>query len=336
MFPFSSLFPSAMTTNLTRKESEIVSLMKTFAILGVVLIHAPKLIESAATTLFSRSIPTACVPLFFILSGYFLLGKNLEILDTYRVEIRKRLKTLLVPFLFWNAAVLLFSLVVLWFFPTLSNGGPYTLKELSAQSIVSALLGINRYPISYQFWFIRNLMLFVLASFFFRHLLIKSPWLGLALAVLLEQKLAGAGYFYLGGIIAVTASGKIFIIKNARLTTMAAITAFALSLFIDIPKPIILCMSFALITGLANIEWGKHLRPILESLSGSVFFIFATHEPMITVTTRLIAKIVQTNRVSSTAEFFIIPFVTVLLSWSVSVFLRKKLPALYGTVTGSR
>lgn len=117
--------------------------------------------------LFSHVIGRVSVPLFFFISGFlFFLNVNFD-KDVYISKIRKRINTLLVPYLFWNIAILVFYYIVshlpglsAWF-----RGVTYTWNY-----VFFALWGrINdmrtaAYPIAYQFWFIRDLMVLVLMS----------------------------------------------------------------------------------------------------------------------------------------------------------------------------
>ena len=101
-------------------ESKIISFLRFPLIAGVVLIHAyggltmqgkdmgslnEYPINDAIQYLFSRILTSVCVPCFFFISGYlFYIKEN----DCYKNKIRKRIKTLLIPYLFWNALILLF------------------------------------------------------------------------------------------------------------------------------------------------------------------------------------------------------------------------------------
>jgi len=81
----------------------------------------------------------------------------------YIKKLKGRLNTLLIPYLFWNIAllVLLFLISLAPSFSSFLNKKP----ELSITYLLHALWdGNSGYPISYQFWFIRDLMVMVLLT----------------------------------------------------------------------------------------------------------------------------------------------------------------------------
>src|SRR5690554_590157 len=110
----------------------------------------------------SDGITRIAVPLFFMISGFlFFFGVNSFSLNTYKTKIYKRIKTLLVPYLFWTTFTILFY-YILQSFPF---SKPFFTKGLIREySYVDYILRILINPLPYQFWFIRDLMLLVLIS----------------------------------------------------------------------------------------------------------------------------------------------------------------------------
>lgn len=64
-----------------------------------------------------------CVPLFFIISGY-LFFKNMWSGSVYLTKIKRRARTLLVPFLIWNTIAVLLSV-----FTSFRQGGLVGIQE---------------------------------------------------------------------------------------------------------------------------------------------------------------------------------------------------------------
>ena len=80
--------------------------------------HAHKSGESGfCTSLFSNHLVCASVSIFFILSGMFLFKKDLMNPKVYIEICRKRLRSLVIPFLFWNFIILSVAIVFLFVFP---------------------------------------------------------------------------------------------------------------------------------------------------------------------------------------------------------------------------
>ncbi len=109
----------------------------------------------------SKGIARIAVPLFFLISGFlFYLSFNFTvsgILDKYK----KRLKSLVVPYLFWSV----FGLLLELFLQSLPWSRNFFTRELIADYSFSKLVNtILVDPITYQLWFIRDLIMLVMFS----------------------------------------------------------------------------------------------------------------------------------------------------------------------------
>ena len=95
--------------------SSVVTSLRFPLILLVVLIHTPPISPSFeefggsqglyayVAALINWALTRVAVPAFFVFSGYYTFkGKNLEQTQTYLTEIKKRVWTLIVPYLLWN------------------------------------------------------------------------------------------------------------------------------------------------------------------------------------------------------------------------------------------
>ncbi len=104
------------------------------------------------------------VPYFFLAAGYFVEAR-FSAGGTYREIMRKRLRTLLIPFFIWNLLYAVFMLGTISAVDLLSHRPLGTNVHLSGGHWLS-LLGL--YPFSEPFlgptWFIRGLFLIVLCS----------------------------------------------------------------------------------------------------------------------------------------------------------------------------
>jgi len=114
---------------------------------------------------FSNVVGSIAVPLFFFISG-FLFFLNVTHFDTisYKNKLRARVKTLLIPYLLWNLATVIYYYVM-------RKTGIYTSEQpvINFRYIFECFVGkgVDNYffgPISFQFWFIRDLMVACLLS----------------------------------------------------------------------------------------------------------------------------------------------------------------------------
>lgn len=146
--------------------------------LGVVLIHSVLMEPQEAAAqgldavafvvgLLSRSLPLPCVPLYFFIAGYLFFvkcGQHFTRAD-YGQRLRKRVRSLLVPYLFWNAAVLLFFALLHRFLPAVVNPDFNNVARFTPGQLVRSFWDFpGGQPVCYQFWFLRDLMVGVVLS----------------------------------------------------------------------------------------------------------------------------------------------------------------------------
>lgn len=147
-------------------------------IVGVVMIHARfseimiggvNVLQGDTFTLytvvsdfFSDVLGRIAVPLFFFISGFLFFYRSSEFsASVYVGKLKKRVRTLLVPYLLWN---LLWVLIYAGSKAALP-GIDKTFADCSLSDLLSDLLSVLIiHPICYQFWFIRDLMVVVLCT----------------------------------------------------------------------------------------------------------------------------------------------------------------------------
>lgn len=136
------------------------------------------------------------VPVFFAISGY-LFFYHVERLDkvTYFSKLKKRARSLLVPYLIWNSMyIFLFLLhrtpLMAGLYPSASS------VNIDWTWVANAYWGIDGYPLLYPLWYIRDLMIIVVLCpvvwFFIQKA--KALWLGGLLAVSMAGSYGWGGY----------------------------------------------------------------------------------------------------------------------------------------------
>lgn len=158
-----------------------VDVMKLFLILEVVLIHSnisvllqESSLESSGlfaldfVKYLSQGLSSVAVPLFFILSGFlFFKGVRTFTWQIYVTKMRRRVVTMLVPYLIWCMfGGVLFLAKVFWLgydgYDIIVNGHVNWLKWLAGfWSLLGASMPV---PFAFAFWFLRNLIAFVILS----------------------------------------------------------------------------------------------------------------------------------------------------------------------------
>lgn len=135
-----------------------------------------------SSTLFSQVIASIAVPLFFFMSGFlfFLCAKFNK--GVYFNKIKSRFRTLLIPYLFWNISFITIHYVVSHL-PGISSS--FSGVNYTWEYFTSALWGRYSeqenmsFPIVYQFWFIRDLMVIVILTPLIFYFLKFTKWYGL-------------------------------------------------------------------------------------------------------------------------------------------------------------
>lgn len=114
---------------------------------------------------FMRGLACIAVPYFCVASGFFLAGHFGEP-GWWNAAVAKRVKSLVVPFFFWNAMAWLFYVVLSW---TASKAGfEFCLAYVRGLTAgkMAAFMGLDvfDYPLQGHYWYVRMLFLFVLIS----------------------------------------------------------------------------------------------------------------------------------------------------------------------------
>lgn len=158
----------------------------------VLMIHASTIVNYPGASewvrvfsiFFQRVITPVAVPLFFVISGamYF---RDYEP-QKYVSKTKKRVMTLMVPFLLWNTINMLFNIVAtLWFSEYFIGRIPFEFTPWSF------FVSIFHYEHNLPFWFVFALIIFSLCAPVF-DLLLRRIWIGVGVIVALAV-LAGFG-----------------------------------------------------------------------------------------------------------------------------------------------
>ena len=111
------------------------------------------------------------VPTFFIFSGY-LFSWNIDDNDTdwYKSKLAKRTKTLLIPYIVWNTITLLLDYIK--FLNGSESWIDYPNKNIWE---IAEMTFINHEPLNLPLWYIRDLIILIVASPIFVRLIKRYP-----------------------------------------------------------------------------------------------------------------------------------------------------------------
>lgn len=354
----------------TSVKSNIIECLRFFSVCTVVLLHSdgPPLdgnddilchfgIYNTIKILFSEGLCGIAVPILFIISGYlFFVGMEEWNMNTWVDKIKRRGKSLFVPYILWNVIAICFSLSM----TLILKGGDASNIVSWYQNIggIRAIwdCGTGGLPINFPLWYIRDLMVFVMLAPIIFLFVKRIGIVGLSILFLAYVfdywiKIPGfsaKGLFYF-------ALGAYFSINNIDFTAFYRNNIFVATI---IACPFIIMM--VLTYGCHDEIWGyahrlftlfgsasaigifaylferKHLK-VRPLLSNSSFFVYAAHGTIVLpVISIILGKILPTNQISFIIQYFSAPAITIAILVFCYYCLHKWMPQTISVLTGGR
>ncbi|NDK56362.1 acyltransferase family protein [Pontibacter fetidus] len=305
----------------------------------------------------SQGVARVASPLFFIISGFLLFARFKLTTAVITYKYRKRIQTMLIPFLLWSVygIVLYFVLQLIPFLKP-----HFTHHIISDMSFRQWVITLFIEPIPYQLWFMRDLMMLVL--------LCPVVWLLVRyLKLLFLVPLLICWVLDLDFIIFTSGSLFFFAVGcylaklpeslNVKLTKIPfqiplvnwlGMVLFRTQLnFINYPNTMLLMLlhKLAILVGIFAI-WltvssyidatGFDSRKWLTT-SVSPFFIYTFHEPLLSFIKKgLLLFIPVQQQATVLLVYLLAPILTILLAILVSRVVRQYAPALFHSLTGYR
>ncbi len=303
----------------------------------------------------SQGIARVAVPVFFLMSGYLFFWGFVWSKEGYLNKIKRRIKTLLIPFLFWNIATLLFvgTAQAVPALHSFFSGKNPLISTFGFFDYFNAIIGLTQRPIAYQFWFVRDLIILILLAPLIhvvnRYLslaflgLVFICWLINVWPVYMPSSEAFL-FFSVGGYLASKKKnlfyfdnyGAIIIILYLAIVTMDVLT---------IKKSfnpylhnigILLGISAALFTT-KFIAQSVRLKKAIVGLSSASFFVYAIHAPLLTILKKIALKTIPAGSSSAIlVSYFLVPFTIIFLAIAVYRGLIRVVPRFASIVTGGR
>ena len=358
-------------------QSKTIAFLRFPLIVGVVLIHCyykelpiggvkvPVMDEypiyKLIADLFSQVLARTAVPLFFLISGYLFFYKSSFSWPMYGSKLRKRAQTLLLPYLFWNGALVGLHLLIELLFPSVLAGEVKPVLDYGwcdwwdiFWAREPSEPGGMPMPINYPLWFIRDLMVLVVFSPLVYAMVRYLRQYALALLGFLWLIYDGAStpglspnawfFFSLGAFYSV--HRRNFVVETRPLLRGAALLYVVLALADLLSKElgwnvyvhnvgILVGCVFAISLSAYGLE--KALWRTNSFLEGASFFVFASHVIVQIFIYRLILWFFR-----SSAEWAIIGIYfgvalgAILICLAFYAMLRRFLPRLLSAITGGR
>ena len=344
---------------MTKEESDRIRIVKWIAIVMVVFLHAytteinfadgnrtaslPEwlmLLETSVSQIIARS----GVPIFFLLSAVLLFRSD----RSYKDVIRKKARTLLVPYLIWNTVWIVIFIVLqnLPFTAAYFSGNNRPILQCSIKEWIG-LYGMGQeYPHAYPLWFMRDLMAVVLAFPLIRAAADKYPEVmlctGIGLTVLPYSFFGktALAWFLIGAAavkkkIDITAFDRYSIAGIGSLYMMfMAATLFLDNTFI---RNVTILVGIVFWLRLSKEIYDREkLRQTFLKISEWVFMIYVLHEMTLSSVRKICFRLLPANPLFWFLEYLLIPIVVMAGCVLTGMIFKKLMPELYMFSTGER
>lgn len=345
--------------HLSKEESERIRIVKFIAIVLVVYFHAyttgvnfsdgtsvldlPVWLQVIEKGL-SQVIAGCNVQIFFLLSAILLFRSE----QRYGTVLKKKIRTLLLPYLIWNTFwVAVFVVLQSLPFTTAYFSGNNTPILQSSVKEWLGLYGIGQsFPHCHPLWFVRDLMVMVLIFPVIKKVVNRFPGTMLCIGILLTifpfsfYGKTALAWFLMGAAIVkmqihMTALDKISTTKMSAVYFAGALAAF----LVDIGA---VRSVFTLIGVLFWVRISReiyvrgNIRKGFLWLSQWTFMIYVLHELTLTSIRKVCLRLLPTSPVNLLLEYLLIPISVMTGCILTGIILKKCMPGLYSFVTGER
>lgn len=296
------------------------------------------------------------VPMFFILSGYFFIEAVTRRQGGFMPRFKKRLRTVAVPYLLWSMLGLVAYALMQWPSFTRHYFEHNLVWEMSFAELMRKFL---LDPIPYQLWFLRDLLvLFALSPIFLWLIRRTGFW------VLIPAYLT---WFFEVDLFLISNEAVPFFLTGAwlalrgpesepalgRPAQYGLVIAWLMLLALKTVLVVLNAADIRLVNMLHHITaliglpavWvaydlivrGRNVREHkLFALTTYTFFLYAFHEPWLTVIKKCLFSVIGTNDWKPLAVYFLSPVLILFFSFFIGSTLKKTTPRVYDVLTGGR
>lgn len=334
-----------MTANIPGQR---ISILRFVLIFGVVLLHVPPYVPIAELepgafawikAFFQSAMFRCSVPVLTVVSGYLLFRAGLDL--QYGKLVRKKVGTLLVPFLAFNLPLVALAVLLQ------ARGGLAISTQLVPfewGTMLDATLGLTAPPLNYPLNFLRDLFVLALLAPLLGWLIRRAPWLGLVLVLavalgnldgLVVLRTEMLVTFYLGGLAAVYRWNLQALDRFALpcLVLFVAACAFVVearvanTAWLGMVAPLLVWPATSLLVGTRFGAW-------LARMSRHSFFLFLTHSVVLMLAWAVYGRLGQS--VPYPLFWVATPILTTALLVSVHALGTRYLTGLFNLLLGAR
>lgn len=345
--------------HLNKEESNRINIIKFIAIIFIVYLHSytteVNFSDGADIVNFpvwlwifeegiSQVVSRCGVPLFFLISAILLFKSDLS----YDNVVRKKAKTLLLPYLIWNTFwIAVFIILQSMPFAAVFFSGNNTPILQCSLTQWFGLYGIGQeYPHCYPLWFVRDLMVVTLFFPIIKATVNRCPHKMLGLGIILSilpfsfYGKAALSWFIIGAAI-VKMQIHITVFDHISMPKISAVYfgGIVISLIINLSiwRNIFILVGLVFWIRLSKeIYHNENIRIKLLRLSEYTFIIFVLHEFTLSSVRKVCIRMLPTSPGWLLAEYVLIPALVIAGCMAAGIVFKKLMPGLYKLSTGGR
>lgn len=300
----------------------------------------------------STQLGRCAVPLFYMISGY-LFFRNVNSQSDVLEKMKKRVKSLLIPYIIAAIFFPMFLLLVeqIPFAANMSNGGRIITEFQKPMGDVLRELFIAKdgvtSPLAFHLWFLRDLIIIVVCCpvLFFLRKYLKSELVCLIFFIL--------SYVYMP--IVSFSSFFWFIAGEAFLNRMEKVRSWiwpviyiVISIiemlssndcftYLQIPITFVGVIAiWSVYDILVDKSFYLNHHHYMSIACSFTFFIYLFHEPTLNIVRKLLILILGRTSIGFSINYLVSPWIFVILFILLGLFFRKYIPRLYSICVGGR
>lgn len=300
----------------------------------------------------SHNLAKVSVRCYFLISAFFFF-RTMRIWEwnAYRQQLTKKVRTLLIPYLLWNALLLLAIFIKAQLQFRLSLGQEEGWAMLQSTSWTDWFWNM---PVNFPLWYMRDLMCMMLFApgfyVFFRYTRGAGlAILALAYLLLFEFNVTGlstTAFFFFGtgaflamqgtDVLALFSRVKVIAALLAALTLIGATLLNGMHWHEYILRIFIITGVITTINGFDYLRRFKRLKQALFALAPTTFFIYVVHEIYIINWLKGALLRLADSGWLRLAGYFIVPVICLLICIGLYHLFKKMAPDLFAVSLGGR
>lgn len=283
------------------------------------------------------------VPTFFMISGYLFYRNIMGVQDTF-TKIKKRIRTLLIPYLLWNS----FFVCLFWCIlnTPLVSYMHMTNNLRDWQDIMSAIINSSMTPL----WFVKDLIIYVLLSPVIYYISRNIYVLGFSIIVTIIYAVsANVNYFswsywlpiYLVGVLLNKSFANKWFVCGERDGTLAwgiYLMVLLVLMYVGIKceylylyrlfAPLIIWRLFSNILSYSRLKKRQYWK--------YSFFIYCTHFFIINIVQKTMFILMGCSNISYLLIYLSTPFIVLIICVCIARIMERHANQLYNILTGNR